>query len=293
MYEKLEAICAETPEFEMYNGSGSRVGVLKSGIFTKDRTGYGTMRVMRTIIHDVLLRRLEDEKITIKNGMHLSKVDESSESVTVTFTDGTTDTGDLLIGADGIHSAVRSIHVDPGFEPEYTGLSTLYSIIPFDILTSPLHFSGNFSMVMFRRGMFGTGFCDKQRTKLYWFNSHDVPAKSRDGWIAHGKEAEIIRSEVSERVEEITIPIIHEILEKSPEIRFYPIFQLPLKGTWFKERTLLIGDAAHGTLLFVLTDSCSPVTLYWARFFNGARRCVSSVSIVTRRHRYSDRFSEV
>ena len=247
MYKQLEAICAETPEFEVYNASGSRVAVLKSGILTKERTGYGTMRVMRTTIQEILLQRLRDEGITVKNGMHLTKIDESAESVTATFADGTRDTGDILIGADEIHSAVRSIHVDPGFEPEYTGLSALYSITLFESLTSPLYFSGNFGTVLFHKGMFGTGFCDRERTKIYWFNSHIVPARGRDGWIAHGKEAEAIRSQLRERVEEINIPLVHEILEKSPEIRFYPIYQLPLKGKWFTKKTLLIADAAHGT----------------------------------------------
>jgi 2-polyprenyl-6-methoxyphenol hydroxylase-like FAD-dependent oxidoreductase len=205
------------------------------------------MRVMRTIIHDILLQRLEEEGITLKYGMHLTKIEESSDSVEVTFADGTTDTADLLIGADGIHSAVRSTHVDPGSEPEYTGLSSLYSIIPFDSLTSPIYFSGNFGTVIFRKGMFGTGFCDKQRTKMYWFNTHTVPAKGRDGWIAYGNELETIRNQLVKNAEEVTVPLIHEILEKSPEIRFYPIYRLPLKGKWFTRRTLLIGDAAHGT----------------------------------------------
>ena len=292
VYKQLEAVCAETPEFEMYNANGSRIGVLKSGILTKETTGYGTMRVMRTIIHDILLKRLEEEGIIVKNGMHLTKVEESSNSVEVTFADGTTDTADLLIGADGIHSAVRSIHVDPGFEPEYTGLSALYSIIPIDSLTSPVYFSGNFGTVMFRKGMFGTGFCDKQRTTMYWFNTHTVPVKGRDGWVAHGKELENIKSQLMESAE-ISIPLIHEILEKSPEIRFYPIYRLPLNGKWFTQRTLLIGDAGHGTFPLWPGLICSSPTTCRSRHVDGDGGCISTLSFAPTGRRSSDSISEV
>jgi len=293
VYKQLEGVCAETPEFEMYNANGSRIGLLKSGILTKEKTGYGTMRVMRTIIRDILLKRLEEEGIMVKNGMHLTKVEETSDSVEVTFVDGTTDTADLLIGADGIHSAVRSLHVDPEFEPEYTGLSSLYSIIPIDILTSPVYFSGNFGAVMFRKGMFGTGFCDKERTTMYWFNSHTVSAKGRDGWIAHGKELENIRSQLMESAGEIRVPLVHEILEKSSEIRFYPIYRLPLNGKWFTQRTLLIGDAGHGTFPLWPGLTCSSTPTCRSRHVDGDGGRISTLSFVTTGRRPSDCVSEV
>lgn len=81
---------------------------------------------------------------------------------------------------------------------------------------------------------------------MYWFNTHEITAKDREGWIAHGKEAEAIKAGIVERVKDITIPLVKEILDQSPEIQFYPIFNLPLAGKLFTGRTILIGDAGHG-----------------------------------------------
>ncbi|TAQ87030.1 hypothetical protein B7494_g4654 [Chlorociboria aeruginascens] len=45
--------------------------------------------------------------IDIQFGKRLESIERSEESVTITFTDGTKATGNLLIGADGAHSVVR------------------------------------------------------------------------------------------------------------------------------------------------------------------------------------------
>ncbi len=45
---------------------------------------------------------------------------EDQHSATVTMEDDTTDTGDLILGADGIGSSIREF-VAPGSEPRHAG----------------------------------------------------------------------------------------------------------------------------------------------------------------------------
>src|SRR2546425_3728596 len=65
----------------------------------------------RAELHEALLSLLPDEII------HLNKkvigLDQSREQVTLAFADGTTAAADAVIGADGIHSAVREIIIGP------------------------------------------------------------------------------------------------------------------------------------------------------------------------------------
>ncbi|KAJ3059031.1 hypothetical protein HDU99_006540, partial [Rhizoclosmatium hyalinum] len=51
----------------------------------------------------------------------LVDVKQESSSVTAFFADGTTATGDLLIGADGIHSATRRKVFGENLRAKFTG----------------------------------------------------------------------------------------------------------------------------------------------------------------------------
>lgn len=53
-----------------------------------------------------------------RHGTTLERVEEASESVTAVLTDGTAETGDLLIAADGVHSTVRRQYL-PQVQPRY------------------------------------------------------------------------------------------------------------------------------------------------------------------------------
>lgn len=54
----------------------------------------------------VLYNNIRD-KTKILTGKRVQKVDLNDDGVVVQTSDGSTYTGDILIGADGIHSAVR------------------------------------------------------------------------------------------------------------------------------------------------------------------------------------------
>ena len=77
-------------------------------------------------------------------GKDLRTVTQTAESVTAQFADGTSQEGDLLIGADGFRSAVRAQFL-PGAQPLYAGYvawrgladeKTLAAVLPPDIFAS-------------------------------------------------------------------------------------------------------------------------------------------------------------
>ncbi|GAA2168717.1 FAD-dependent monooxygenase [Actinomadura napierensis] len=76
----------------------------------------------RADLNRALYDHAVDHGIKIEYGKRLTGVEESADGVTARFGDGTTATADVLVGADGIRSTVRTL-IDPDAPgPEYTGL---------------------------------------------------------------------------------------------------------------------------------------------------------------------------
>ena len=71
-------------------------------------------------------------------GAELKRVEQDAESVTAIFADGTRAQGDLLIGADGIHSTVRQQFL-PELEPAYAGYVAWRGVVTGQDVPAALH----------------------------------------------------------------------------------------------------------------------------------------------------------
>ena len=69
----------------------------------------GTMGAVRGDIADILAVEVEKAGVDVRLGTTLTAIEDHADSVTVTLSDGTSETVDLLVGADGIRSKVRSM----------------------------------------------------------------------------------------------------------------------------------------------------------------------------------------
>lgn len=113
-----------TPKIIVHSTSGNELGRLDLASDSKTATGYEPLRIKRTVLMDALFTAAHAQNIPIRFGKRLVSVTEDAvQSGTVIFADSSNDTADIL-GCDGIHSAVRSLHV------EYSGISSMSSIVP-------------------------------------------------------------------------------------------------------------------------------------------------------------------
>lgn len=62
--------------------------------------------IARPALHDLLFRQIPKDRMHMGKRI-LSTDDQGDKGITVTFSDGTVASGDILIGADGAYSAVR------------------------------------------------------------------------------------------------------------------------------------------------------------------------------------------
>jgi 2-polyprenyl-6-methoxyphenol hydroxylase-like FAD-dependent oxidoreductase len=220
---------------------------------TRKDVNFEYMRILRGDLMDVLMEAVHEQKITIHFSKQLQSIEETGSDVGVTFADGHHDSGELLLGCDGIHSAVRSLHIDPSVHPEYTGISNMFGLLP----TSALE-AANFPIepalhaTMTTDGMLGLSPYSREGDHLYWFFSQSVPLPgdhSREGWQATGeREVNRFKDQLLRSLEGATgawIQTLKDVVQKTDSIKFYPVFKLPAESKWFSDHCLLMGDAAH------------------------------------------------
>ena len=109
-----------TPWTIMLSGTGKRLGRVALGSNLPGRD------VSHTIKRPHLHRALHDEAsrrgISIAFGKRLVATETAGTGIRAVFGDGSDAVGDLLIGSDGVHSAVRTI-IDPRApKPRFVGL---------------------------------------------------------------------------------------------------------------------------------------------------------------------------
>jgi 2-polyprenyl-6-methoxyphenol hydroxylase-like FAD-dependent oxidoreductase len=101
------------------------MGIQLDTVVCLDRTGKIVLRepTARTMsawsrLYGAMLAKLPAEKYRL--GRQFVRAEQDSDGVTAVFADGSRERGDLLVGADGIRSAVREQCL-PGTEPSYAG----------------------------------------------------------------------------------------------------------------------------------------------------------------------------
>lgn len=250
VYETIREGGSITSEMIFHSTSGSELGRLDIASNIKARTGYGHMRIKRTVLMDALLSAAHGRCIPIHFGKRLATITGDTEAdVAVTFSDGCSDTADLVLGCDGIHSAVRSLHVDHGVMPEYSGISSVASIIPMSTDLTGLHMTFN------AEGVVAVVPCtdNAEKKELFWFLSREITAPdsedTRDGWNEHGrKEVATFKTTVLDILHDTGGSwgsFLRRIIHSTETVNFYPIYRLPRGGIWHTRRCVLLGDAAH------------------------------------------------
>ena len=115
-----------------------------------------------------LQAQVRQREIPLRHGARLvaavADADADARAVIARFDDGTSVTADLLIGADGLNSTVRTM-IDPdAAQPRYAGQRVFYGYTGEAV---PPHASARITMVRGRRSAFGYAVSPDAQT--YWF----------------------------------------------------------------------------------------------------------------------------
>jgi FAD-dependent urate hydroxylase len=188
---------------------------------------------VRMVPRRVLLERLLDgfPADRIRCGARAVRVVDRPDGVRVDFEDGSWDHGDLLIGADGLHSVVRDVVGAQPAKPtgwcSWQGLVTLAEVADPHVAVMMIGEHGNL-------GLWPAGGSNLQ----WWFDLPWSPS-----FVRPEKPLEMIRAHFSgwsDVVDEVLATLTDDHLTPSP----FPHFRHPIPPAGQGAVTLL-GDAAH------------------------------------------------
>lgn len=207
---------------------------------------YKALRITRgDALKGVLAAVEKHDNISMTCGKKTVDIKETDSNVKVTFEDGSTETADILIGADGIHSVTRLKHVEPARKAIYSGVCNAFGFASRKVNDPKVHFECtgiNFA----RRGMLLTSFHSSKQDSVYvgaLLQKEELG--DRSGWKVAGSDAEAIRKDMHERFSGAANDIVPKVIEDAQGIFLWPVFTLPKGGKWATNRVMLIGDAAH------------------------------------------------
>ncbi|SHK20796.1 2-polyprenyl-6-methoxyphenol hydroxylase [Pseudonocardia thermophila] len=221
------------------SGTGKVLGEVSTGEPLPDGTVGITLK--RADLHRVLREEARRRGIAFSNGKRLVDVSEAPEGITAVFADGTTATADVLVGADGIHSRVRTI-IDPGApRARYVPVLNIggYARVPDVELPE-----GRYEMVFGKRAFFGQAVAPDGT--VWWFANPPRRDEPAPGELS-AMTTEQWRDWLLTLFADDDTPAARIIAATPGELRGWAIYDLPTLPNWYRDRLVLVGDAAHAT----------------------------------------------
>jgi 2-polyprenyl-6-methoxyphenol hydroxylase-like FAD-dependent oxidoreductase len=229
--------------FDFYSQSGARLGSINQNM--KQRFGQPAVNMRRATLNEAILAKAQRENVEIAFEKRLVSIeDQADQPVVAHFADGTSAEGDFLIGADGVHSAVRTHVIPDGPKPFDTGLIGFGGFVPRSLLDNT-SIGQRVETTFGQSGFFGYGFCSPDpRDGVMWWSTQP----------AHGIDAATFRAMPQDALKRHLRNLhagwhdpIPRLLEAAEDIVVTATLDVATLPTWSRKRTLLIGDAAHAT----------------------------------------------
>jgi FAD-dependent urate hydroxylase len=243
--DALRAIDAHTPVLAagfptltnvLWSSTGKRLGAVTNGGVLPDGTTSHTIK--RARLYRALHHEAAGRGIHVEYGKRLVGAEATPDGgVVACFEDGTQATGDLLVGADGVHSPTRRL-LDPAAPGgRYVGLVNFGGYTPDHAAAEP----GNWYMIFGKRAFFG--YVVDAAGGTVWFANVPRPQvgkAERDATTPAQWQRQLVDLFADDHG-----PATDLIAAGRLELAADNTHDLPKVPTWHKGPMVIIGDAAH------------------------------------------------
>lgn len=209
---------------------------------TRDRTGRGFHLIHRAELINLLLQGCIAAGVDIQLNRKLDRVDVSGSSPVLHLTDGRNQDAPILLGADGLHSPVRTALNGPE-APFFTHQVAWRAIIPNSGATDPLvevHMGPGRHLVSY-------ALRDGSLRNI-------VAVEERSGWAAESWSLRDDPNNLQTAFASFS-PKVRGWLGQVDAPNLWGLFRHPVAPIWYKAMpqggVAILGDAAHPTLPFL------------------------------------------
>lgn len=200
------------------------------------RVGAPSAAVHRADLQKLLLQELDEGNLRL--GARFTGFRHDEEGVTAVFASGPEERGDVLIGADGLYSTVRTRLFGPE-KPRYAGYTAWRAVVESDreLLPRGTGFESWGKGARFGCAHIGGG-------RVYWFATRNAPEGQKDGSAGTSTGSRATLTELFDGWHRPVAELISETDERT--IRRDDLYDRePLITPWGEGRVTLLGDAAH------------------------------------------------
>ena len=198
----------------------------------EEKFGYRVYAMHRARLQQVLLGELPSDAVS--TGKRFVKLNQQEDKVVAYFEDESTAEGDILIGADGLHSRVRPFVCNTTLR--YGGQTTWRGV-------ASLKLSNQFKRAAYEAwgGKARFGFVEIAQDEVYWYAALTAAAGEKE-------EVAGMKQRLLSLFSSFADPIPQMIAESEENsIIRTDIFDIKPFQKWFEKHVCLVGDAAHPT----------------------------------------------
>lgn len=238
---RIEAKLFQPEAIEIRHGAtGTRLLHLPMRAIAADRWGARYIQIHRADLLDGLVKTLLGRQPdALRTGTEVTRYETSSKGAAVTLADGTRIEADLIIGADGIHSAIRTQMLGPD-TPDFTGNVAWRAVVPTEALGDAAPPPSG--VVWTGPGKHAVTTRIRAGAMVNFVGIVEQDSWTEEGWHLTGTAAEA-RADFGGWND-----TLDAILGAAPQLHRWALFTRPPLPRWSDGAVALLGDAAHPML---------------------------------------------
>jgi 2-polyprenyl-6-methoxyphenol hydroxylase-like FAD-dependent oxidoreductase len=220
---------------DLFTPNGQKIGEIPTPkVAGSDVPGGGG--IMRPELGRILADATRASGVAVCVGCTYTAIEQTGDQVNVAFTDGTADTYDLVVAADGVHSKTRERFFPEVEPPQYIGQGVWRTVLPRPAeIVRPRMWLG---------GAVKVGVNPVSPARMYMFITEARPERTH---LDPAIFPDLVTAMLKPFPDPVIQLLIPHVFAAEAAIDYRPLANLLVPAPWNRGRVILIGDTVAAT----------------------------------------------